>query len=548
MRNTGDAATTYARQVVNGEIAACQWVQLACKRHLQDWSRSDIYFDIDEANQRYRFFEQALILDNGNPYILPDWQKFIVGSIYGWKKSATETRKYQQALILVPRKNAKSTLVSGMALSSFYMDGVLSGQFYCIASDRGQASLLKDYGEGFVRRCKFLQDDLQIRTWEMRNAATHSRFKALHSDSSRLDGLNPYFVAFDEFHSQQGDDLDNVINSAFGSQAQYLYIKITTAGVYKATKPAVAQQDYGEKVLKGVIQRDSLFYINYTIDQDDDWNDPKSWAKANPNLGYSKRFEYMEDLCNEASDLPVRRNDFLTKQLNVWCESNVVWIPAETWSENGGEIDEELLVNATCYGGLDLGDTNDISALVWLFPPQGDLERWTVLGRYWVPGESIKTRADREKVPYDTWLEQGLINATDGAATDYKFIYNQILEDCKTFNVKELAYDRFKANEMVQALMNEGIDVVSFGQGFYSMGAPTAEIERLVLSKQLNHGGDPVLSWMASNAVVKLDPAGNKKIDKAKSTEKVDGMVALAMAVGRAILGDEGAEPEVFFV
>ena len=304
-------------------------------------------------------------------------------------------------------------------------------------------------------------------------------------------------------------------------------------------------------MLNKIIERDNLFFINYTIDEKDDWKSPEAWRKANPNLGISKREQYLDDLCKEAQDLPVRRNDFLTKQLNVWCEADIVWIPNEKWDENGGEVNEDDLIGCKCYGGLDLGDTDDLSALIWLFPPEpgdGGRDKWTVLGRYWVPGESIEVRSKNDNVPYAKWLDDGLIYSTKDPATDYGFIYKKITEDCEKFDVVELAYDRMKANELVQALLNDGVEVVSFGQGFYSMGAPTAEIERLVLNKELNHGDDPVLAWMASNSVVKLDPAGNKKIDKSKSTEKVDGMVALAMAVGRAILGDEGVEPEVFIV
>ena len=527
----------YAASVLSGDVLACHWVRLACQRFVDDLSKPGLVFLEKQAQLRFDFFEKALTLENGEPFILPDWQKFIVGNLYGWF-TKDGNRRFQQALILVPRKNAKSTLVAGIGIASYFMDDRPYSQYYCVASDRGQATLLKDYGEGFVKRSPALAETIDILTWEMRNKSSHGKWKALHADHSRLDGLNPYWVVFDEFHSQEHDGLDNVINSAFGSQAEYMYIKITTAGEYKREKPCVRQQHYGEQVLEGTIVRDNFFFINYTIDEGDDWTDPDIWQKANPNLGISKNLKYMADLCQEAQDLPSKQADFNTKQLNVWVESDVVWMTKELWDDNGGTVREEELNGLRCFGGLDLARTRDLSALVWIFPPQAHLKKWTVLPRFWIPEMDIEERSKNDRVPYQQWRNEKLIQATEGNATDFNFIKRQILEDVARFNVQDIGFDRYQADELVQSLMHEGVDMVSFGQGFISMSMPTGEIERLCLAREMNHGNHKVLAWNCSNCVLETDAAGNIKISKKKSYEKVDGMVALAMAVGRSMSGD----------
>jgi len=535
-----DPVSDYANRVLIGEVPACKWVKLACERFVRDLERKDLVFDTKQVASRIAFFRDLLVLENGEPFVLPDWQEFIVGNLYGWKIKKTGKRRFQQGLVLVPRKNAKSTLISGLGLSSFLMDGVTYSQFYCLASDRGQASLLKDYGEGFVKRHEELPNAVQIRTWEMRCPAFENRWKALHADYKRLDGLNPYFVVFDEFHTQETDGLDNVINSAFGSQSEYLYLKITTAGEYKREKPCVKQQKYGEQVLEGVIERDNLFYMNYTIDEGDNWADPEIWQKANPNLGISKNLDYMEDLAKEAALVPSRKADFLTKQLNVWVESLSAWINKEVWDACGTKtIREATLHGLKCYGGLDLAQVEDLTALVYVFPPQAHLKKMTVLCRFFIPEENIIERSTKHRVPYDRWRNGGHVIATPGNITDYNFVEKAITEDSEKFNIQTIGYDRTFSGHMSQNLINNQIDMAPFKQSFYHMGPAVAETQRLIIGKEIEHGANPVLDWCSSNAVVRFDANGNMLIDKAKSYEKVDGMVALAMAIGTYQLTDK---------
>lgn len=527
----------YAKAVSRGDITACKWVRLACKRHLALYKDKRFEFDAKELDRVIDFFRELLILEHGQPYELPDWQLFIAGCLLCWKWKGTGYRLYNQAYIEVARKNAKSTFISGIGLYLFVFSPLDSAQFYSVASDREQASLLKNYAEGFIRRCPDLAEEISIRVHHMENIQTRAKWKASHADSRRLDGLNPYFASFDEFHAQEDDRLDDVINSAFGSQPEYLYIKITTAGEYKREKPCVKLNEYSKRILakEDGFERENFFCIIYTLDEGDDWTDERNWIKANPNLGISKRIEYMRDLCETAKQLPSKQSDFLTKQLDVWVEAMTVWITKDLWDSNAGEIREEDLHGLRCFSGLDLARTNDLSALVHLFPPQEWLTKWTVLCRFWCPGDDIRDRSKRDRVPYDIWRNSGYITATDGNCTDYSFISARVIEDSQKFEMQELAFDRYFSEGLLEPLANAGIELVPFAQGFPSMGPPCSELERLLLKHDINHGNNPILTWCVSNTLVLVDPAGNIKPDKKRSNERIDGVVALVMALGRAM-------------
>lgn len=539
----------YAHAVSSGDVTACKWVRLACERHLALYADDRFFFDEGELGRVIEFFRELLILEHGQPYELPAWQLFIAGCLLCWKWKGTGYRLYTQAYIEVARKNAKSTFISGIGLYLFVFSPLDSAQFYSVASDREQASLLKNYAEGFVRRCPDLAEEIAIRVHHMEAIHTRAKWKASHADSRRLDGLNPYFASFDEFHAQEDDRLDDVINSAFGSQPEYLYIKITTAGEYKREKPCVKLNEYSKRILAkepGFV-RESFFCIIYTLDEGDEWSDENAWIKANPNLGISKRVEYMRDLCETAKQLPSKQADFKTKQLDIWVEALTVWITKELWDANGGQVDPERLRGLRCYSGLDLAKVNDLSALVHVFPPQDWLTRWTLLCRFWCPGDDIRDRSKRDRVPYDLWRDKGLITATEGNRTDFSFITAAIIEDAKRYDMRELAFDRYFSEGLLDPLANAGIELVPFGQGFQSMGPPTSELERLLLGREINHGCNELLTWCVSNAVVRKDPAGNIKPDKDRSNERIDGVVALIMGLGRAMESvKQDAEPEVY--
>lgn len=540
MKHDGSRASIYAASVTSGGLPACKWIRLACKRHLDDLVRPDIYYDLDEEFKRISFIETILTLEDGSPMKLFDWQIFFLGNLYCWKRNDTGLRRFKNATLFIPRKSGKSALLAAMMISSLVMDGVAYGQAYAVAADRGQASLLRDYMSGFIKRSPELLKIFDVQTWLTRNKLTDTTMRALHADWRRLDGLNPYFCVLDEFHAQEGPELDDVINSAFGSQPEYIYVKISTAGEYGIEKPAIKAIDLGEKVLEGLVDIDDFLFLNYTIDEGDDWADPAVWAKANPSLGHCKSEEYLTALVAVAKEIPQKSLDFRTKQLNCWIESYNQWIYADKWEELKSDFKWEDLQGCRAWIGMDLARVRDLSCLVAVVETDPD-EPLKIVAKHFIPNDDIEARTRRDKVPYAIWRNEGHIVTTDGNTTDFDAIFETIMAWGDHLDIQELAYDRHFSAELVQKLDQEGVEMVPFGQGFISMNDAICGIERRLLANTMVHNGDPVLAWCASNTILAEDPAGNRKPDKKRSKEKIDAIVALGMAVARA---DERAEDD----
>lgn len=547
MKHDGSRASTYATDVVSGEIDACKWIKLVCKRHLDDLKRSDVVYDLDEEHLRISFIETMLTLEDGSPMELMPWQVFFMGSIYCWKVSETGLRKYKNATLFIPRKSGKSALLAALMISSLVMDGVAYGQAYAVAADRGQATLLRDYMSGFIKRSPALQEIFTVQTWVTRNKLTDTTMRALHADHRRLDGLNPYFVVLDEFHNQEGPELDDVLNSAFGSQPEHLYIKISTAGEFQLEKPAVKSIELGEKILEGLVEIDDFLFINYTVDEGDQWDDPAVWRKANPSLGHCKSEEYMAALVAVAKEIPQKSLDFRTKQLNIWIESYDQWITAESWDAlRSPEMAWDDLKGCKAWIGMDLARVRDLSSLVAVVQPEDPEAPMLIWAAHFIPNDDIEARTRRDKVPYSIWRDGGHITTTDGNVTDFDVIFETIMKWAEHLDIQELAYDRHFSAELVQRLYDENIELCPFAQGFISMNAAVCGIERHLLDGSLKHNGDPVLAWAISNAILVSDAADNRKIDKKRSKERVDPVVALGMAVARAVYSSEDEGPMVY--
>ncbi|MCD8010704.1 MAG: terminase large subunit, partial [Lachnospiraceae bacterium] len=268
---------------------------------------------------------------------------------------------------------------------------------------------------------------------------------------------------------------------------------------------------------------------------DDDWADPKTWMKANPSLGITIDIEKYRAACESAKQNPSEENTFRQLRLNQWVKQSVRWMPMEKWDACAfpGDVDE--LEGRVCYGGLDLSQTTDITAFVLVFPPRDETEKYIVLPYFWIPEDNIKLRVSRDHVPYDLWERQGLLQTTEGNVVHYGFIEKFIERLGKRFNIRSIAFDRWGAVQMTQNLEDMGFTVVPFGQGFKDMSPPTKELMKLTLEQKIAHGGHPILRWMMDNVFVRTDPAGNIKMDKEKSTEKIDGAVAMVIALDRAI-------------
>jgi phage terminase large subunit-like protein len=495
------------------------------------------WFDQAAADDVVGFFRDCLKHIEGalagKPFVLEPWQQAIVGCLFGWKR-ADGTRRYRESLIFVPRKNGKTPLCAGIANYVLFRDAELGQQNVCAAAEREQASLLYRHVAGMIRqepemakRCKMFEG-LGQRSVQ----AEHGFFKAVSSDAHTKHGGNLHLCIVDELHAQPNRDLVDVLKTSMASanRRQPLMIYISTSDFERPGSICNEVYDYACKVRDRVIDDPVFLPVIYEISKDGDWKDPAEWARANPNLGVSVSSDYLKRECQRAMELPSYTNTFMRLHLNRRTQTDVRFFDMEAWDACSSPADGE---GKPCYAGLDLSSTRDVTAFSLYWPHNHAVKTW-----FWVPKDNAEDRERKERVPYATWGRMGLIELTSGNVVDYDVIRARINEIRKAYDVREIAIDRWNSTQLQTQLVGDGLTVVPFGQGFGSMSSPTKELEKLVASRVLRHGGCPVLKWMASNTTAEQDAAGNLKPSKGKSTDKIDGIVALIMAIGRAIVQD----------
>jgi len=541
----------YARGVVAGLILCGEHVVLACRRHLDDLENArgrGFYFDPDEADYAIEFFGFLRHVKgewSGQIVILDPWQVFIVGSIFGWRRVDDGTRRFRTAYIEVPRKNGKSTLAAGIGLFCFLADGEPGAEVYSAATKREQAKIVFSAASAMVRKSRGLSSRVVSLHQSLSMPASESVFLPLAADSKTMDGLNVHCAVLDELHAHPNRDIVDVIDTATGSRRQPLIFEITTAG-FDRHSVCWEHHDYSIQVLEGNyndVAADSWFAYIAGCDDKDAWDDPKTWAKANPGYGISVKPDDLARLCAKAQQMPAAQSAFEQKRLDRWTEQAERWLDMDLWRAGGELVDPDEMAGRDCIGGLDLARVNDLTALAHIFPPVAAGEKWKIWMRFFVPAEDIAMRSKRDKVPYVKWRNQGFIEPTPGNTTDFAFVEAAILEAAARFNLMQLAYDRTFAGQLVNNLTDEGILMVPFGQGFVSMGEACADFLRLLLAGELQHGNNPVLAWNAANVTVRRDPSGNEKPDKDRSRERIDGIVAVIMGLRRALLGDPDEVP-----
>ena len=406
-----------------------------------------------------------------------------------------------------------------------------------IAADRNQAKIVFDVAVDMVRFCPARSKRVKILASQKRleYLPTHSFYQVLSADVANKHGFNTHGVIFDELHTQPNRKLFDVMTKGSGdARMQPLFFLITTAG--NDTHSICYEQH--EKALDIMSGRkiDSTFYpVIYGADESEDWTDPAVWKKANPSLGITVGIDKVKAVCDSAKQNPGEENAFRQLRLNQWVKQSVRWMPMDRWDACSFAVSEDDLEGRICYGGLDLSSTTDITAFVLVFPPQDEEDKYSILPYFWVPEDTLDLRVKRDHVPYDLWERQGLLMTTEGNVVHYGFIEKFIEELGTRFNIREIAFDRWGAVQMVQNLEGMGFTVVPFGQGFKDMSPPTKEFMKLTLEGRIAHGGHPVLRWNMDNIFIRTDPAGNIKAVKEKSTEKIDGAIATIMALDRAI-------------
>jgi len=482
----------------------------------------------------------------GKNFKLLPWQDKIVRDIFGTLKP-NGYRQYNTAYVEIPKKQGKSELAAAIALYLTCGDGEYGAEVYGCAADRQQASIVFDVAVEMINQCPALKKRCKILASQKRIVylPLKSFYQVLSAESYTKHGLNVHGVIFDELHAQPNRALYDVMLTGSGdARKQPLYFLITTAGTDRQSICYEVHQK-AEDVLKGKKNDPTFYPVIYGIKDNDDWTDEKNWYKANPSLDITVDIDKLRAAFNNAKENPAEENLFRQLRLNQWVKQSVRWMPMDKWNLCSYPIDRERLKGRICYGGLDLSSTTDITAFVLVFPPEDEDGKYEILPFFWLPEETLELRVRRDHVPYDTWKAKGLVMTTEGNVVHYGFIEKFIEELGTKYNIKEIAYDRWGAVQMVQNLEGMGFTIVPFGQGYKDMSPPTKELMKLVLEKKIAHGGNEVLEWMVDNIYIKTDPAGNIKPDKEKSTEKIDGAIAMIMALDRAIR--HGGQPESIY-
>ena len=480
----------------------------------------------------------------GIPFELLPWQDQIIRDIFGTVKE-NGYRKYNTAYVEIPKKQGKSELAAAVALYLTCGDGEWGAEVYGAAADRQQASIVFDVAVEMVEQCPALKKRIKpiMSVKRLVYKPTSSFYQVLSAEAFTKHGLNVHGVIFDELHAQPNRELYDVLTKGSGdARLQPLFFLITTAGNDRNSICYEVHQK-AQDILDGRKIDHTFYPVIYGIAENDDWADEQNWFKANPSLNHTVDIEKVRAAFQSAKENPAEENIFRQLRLNQWVKQSLRWMPMDKWDECAFPVNLDHLKGRECFAGLDLSSTTDITAFVLVFPPRSEDEKYEVVPYFWIPEENLKLRVRRDHVPYDVWEQQGYIKTTEGNVVHYGFIETFIEELGTKYNIKEIAFDRWGAVQMVQNLEGMGFTVVPFGQGYKDMSPPSKELMKLTLEKKLAHSSNPVLRWMMDNIFVKTDPAGNIKPDKEKSTEKIDGAVALIMALDRAIRNkdDEGS-------
>jgi phage terminase large subunit-like protein len=539
-----DETTEYARRVVAGEFVVCEHVRRACQRHLDDLShghKRGLHFDAAAAQAMFAFI--ALLRHSkgrwaGQSFTLELWQKFIIGSLFGWKR-ADGTRRFRVGHVEVARKNGKTTIAAAVGLALVTVDGEQGAEVYNVATTRPQARLTHTESIMMVKRSTALASRVQIFKDSIVSPATNGRYMPLAADSGTLDGLNVSGAIADEVHAWRDRLLWDVIETACGARTQPLTLITTTAG-YDKNGIWWERRKLAINVLDETVEDDSLFAYIATLDKDDDWTDERVWIKGNPNLGVTISIDDLRKECAAAKATPGKQPSFRRLRLNQPTEAAAVWFDLLRWDACEQDFGVEDLIGRECYIGLDLSSSKDLTAAVYWFPPDGEGEPHYVLARFWLPAEDLYERGLADSINYAQLADQGFLETIDGRVIDYQYVEKAILEDAQRFRVKEVVVDRYLAIQTAKRLMDEGLEVVGFGQGFLSMAPASKEFERILEGGVLRHNGHPLLRWCVGNVAAQQDAAGNRKPSKDKSNGRIDGVVAMFMAVGRATVSEGG--------
>lgn len=566
-RASTDPVEAYARAIVDRKKPAGKHVILACKRHLRDLEQGPdrgLHWNLEEALWAigaFRFLRHSKGEWAGKVVELADWQKFTIGSVFGWQRK-DGTRRFRSVYEEVPRKNGKSTKLAGVGIVLLAFDGELGAEVYTAATKKDQARIIFGEAQRMVRKSGPLLDKIDVFKLNLSVPKTESKFEPLSSDEKTADGLNPSGILIDELHRHKNRALLDVLDTAMGSRKQPLIWIITTAGDENPDSVYAQEHEYARKVVEGSLEDDNTFVYIAAADETDDVFDPATWAKANPNLGISVKMDDMQRQADKARKSPSSLDAFKRLRLNIRTSGVKGGIGRELWEPCGDCVDVASLAGRHCIAGLDLGGKNDLSALVLEFPPVAAGSPADILPFFWTCSQDLDKREDRDRVPYRRWRDDGFLTVVDGPTVQHDWIAEQIGDLASLYQIDGIALDRYGFDHLGPALERAGIEYwlakrtedgkvptqppvgssglrfVPWGQGFVSMGPAVQALEDALSEKRLRHGMHPILTNHAANVVYALDASTDwRKPVKKKSTGRIDGIVALAMARGLSELG-----------
>ena len=550
-----DAADRYTRSVLAGEIPACKWTRLALERQHRDLARAPgadwpWVFDADRASRPCEFIEllphiKGKWARERRLIALDPWQCFILTTVFGWVHRDTGLRRFREAYIEVPRKNAKSTLSSGVALFMLSADGEHGAEVYSAATTRDQARIVFDDAKAMAERTPDMRTYLGVAILQHSITVAHtaSKFTPLAAEGSTLDGLNVHFAVIDELHAHKTRAVYDVIDTARGAREQSLLWNITTAGTDRSGI-CYERRTHVAKVLDQVITDPAMFGIIYSIDDQDDPFQPASWAKANPNWGVSVLKDDMEAAARKAEAMPSALNNFLTKRLNVWVNGESPWMDMRAWDRCADPtLQLADFAGERCWMGLDLAQKKDFAALCLVFEREGV---WHVCTRLYLNELAVQESGNAH---LSGWARAGHVQVTDGDLTDFDVVADDLRSYCRMFDVQEIAFDPALSMYFAGKLIDEGLPLVEITQRAMFFTPPLLQVENLVLERKLKFDGNPVMTWMVSNLVVKVSKFNELRAPtKERPENKIDGPMAMLMALGRALQLNPSNEIEQGFI
>lgn len=542
----------YARGVVKGKIPAGEYVRLACQRHLDDLiqSKAKRYpyrFDKGLAARAIHFIEllphtKGRWAAKRERITLAAWQRFCVGVIFGWVRKSDGRRRFREAYLEVPRKNGKSVLAAAIGLYCLIADGEFGAEVYSGATTEKQAWEIFRPARLMAKRCKGLVDHfgLEINASNLLRTADFSRFEPLVGNPG--DGSSPSCAIVDEYHEHKSSDLYDTMNSGMGARDQPLMLVVTTAGS-NMSGPCYEKRAEIKKILKGIFEADRTFGVIYGLDPHDDWRSPQSWRKANPNLGVSLSEDYLAAQVASAIRSPSRQNAVKTKHLNAWVGAKAAWLNMEHWAR---QADPTLCIedfgDCDSWIGLDLATKLDIAALISLFRRNNaGVSHYYIFPHFYLPEDALEDSKNAKT--YQGWAEQEFLQIMDGAEIDFQQVQDDILALPTRQHVVELVYDPWQATQIAQAVRAEDMEAVEYRNTVGNLSPPMREFEAALAAGRVHHTDNPVLNWMASNVVARVDAKENIYPRKELPDNKIDGMIATLFAMGRAMLADDQVSP-----